>query len=215
MQNTMLKTVLIGSLLVFGCNRGSTPDTGTGATDLSETQQTDRDETMSASNNEMDDSPSRPLGESTGQIELNSITLDPPDNWQSKPPASSLIAAEFVLPRAETDDADGRLTISSAGGTVEANIDRWKGQFDPQPKEASQQEVDVSGFKITIVDYSGDFNDQRGPFAPAVKRPGYRMIGAVIPVDGELHFIKATGPQKTLDSHADAIHSFIRSARAK
>jgi hypothetical protein len=116
---------------------------------------------------------------------------------------------------AETDDADGRLTISTAGGTVEANIDRWKGQFDPQPTEASQEEVDVSGFKITIVEYSGDFNDQRGPFAPATKRPGHRMIAAVIPVEGQLYFIKATGPKKTIESHADAIHSLIRSVRAK
>jgi hypothetical protein len=39
------------------------------------------------------------------------------------------------------------------------------------------------------------------------------MIAAVIPVDGQLHFIKATGPQKTIASHADAIYQFIRSAR--
>jgi hypothetical protein len=106
------------------------------------------------------------------------------------------------------------LTISTAGGSVEANIDRWKSQFDPQPQEASEEEVDVSGLKIKIIDYSGDFNDQRGPFATAVKRPGYRMIGAVIPIQGQLYFIKATGPQKTIAKHADAIHEFIRSARA-
>ena len=40
--------------------------------------------------------------------------------------------------------------------------------------------------------------------APASKQAGYRMLGAIIPVDGELHFIKATGPQVTIAAHAIA-----------
>jgi hypothetical protein len=39
------------------------------------------------------------------------------------------------------------------------------------------------------------------------------MIAAVIAVGGQLHFIKATGPQKTIASDADAIRPFIRSAK--
>jgi hypothetical protein len=146
-----------------------------------------------------------------GEVEVAGIQLAAPPGWETRPPGSALIAAEFSLPRADGDDTDGRLTISTAGGTVEANIDRWKGQFDPQPQEASQEEIDVAGKKVTIVDLSGDFNDQRGPFAPAVKRPGYRMIAAVIPADGQLHFVKATGPQNTIAKHSDAIQQFIRS----
>ena len=133
--------------------------------------------------------------------------------WRVPSPTSQMRHAQFVLPRAEGDDADGRLTVSSAGGTVEANIDRWKGQFNPPPQESSQEDIDVAGLKITVVDYSGDFNDQRGPFAPAVMRPGYRMIAAVIPIEGQLYFIKATGPQNTLAKHSAAVQQFIRSAR--
>ena len=110
---------------------------------------------------------------------------------------------------------DGRLTVSTAGGTVEANIDRWKGQFDAQAKQAPQEEIDVAGLKVTLVDLSGDFSDQRGPFAPAVERPGYRMIAAIVPVEGQLHFIKATGPEKTIAAHADKIHEFIRTVQRK
>ena len=53
------------------------------------------------------------------------------------------------------------------------------------------------GLEITLVDISGDFQDQRGPFAPATTQPGSRMLGAIIPVEGELYFIKAVGPEKT------------------
>lgn len=156
-----------------------------------------------------------PLGDSGGPVELDAITLTAPAGWQQMPPSSSFVAAEFALPRAEGDDADGRLTISTAGGTVEANIDRWKGQFDAQAKQAPQEEIDVAGFKVTLVDLSGNFSDQRGPFAPAVERPGYRMIAAIVPVEGQLHFIKATGPEKTIAAHADKIHEFIRTVKRK
>ncbi|MEX2115152.1 MAG: hypothetical protein WD845_18305 [Pirellulales bacterium] len=157
----------------------------------------------------------QPLGDSGGPVALAAITLTAPAGWQQMQPSSSFVAAEFALPRAEGDDADGRLTISTAGGTVEANIDRWKGQFGAQVKQAPQEEIDVAGMKVTLVDLSGDFNDQRGPFAPAVERPGYRMIAAIVPVEGQLHFIKATGPEKTIASHADKIHEFIRSVKRK
>jgi hypothetical protein len=150
-----------------------------------------------------------------GDVEAGAIVLTAPAGWERKPASSSFVLAEFVLPRAGGDDADGRLTVSTAGGTVEANIERWKGQFEPQPEAASQEVVDVGGLQTTIIDLSGTFNDQRGPFAPGERRPGYRMIAAVIPVAGQLHFIKATAPQKTIESHAGAIRQFIRSARPR
>jgi hypothetical protein len=157
----------------------------------------------------------KPSDTTSDPVELDAITLKAPRGWTRKPAGSQFVLAEFVVPRAEGDDADGRLTISTAGGSVEANIDRWKGQFQPQPTAAKQDVVDVAGLKVTIVDLAGDFNDQRGPFAPAERRLGYRMIAAVIPVEGQLHFIKATGPQKTIASHAAAILEIIRSARPK
>jgi len=155
----------------------------------------------------------QPLGDSGGPVELEAITLTAPAGWKQMQPSSSFVQAEFALPHAQGDDADGRLTVSTAGGTVKANVDRWKGQFDSQARQNPQDEIDVSGLKVTLVDLSGKFNDQRGPFAPAVERPGYRMIAAIIPVNGQLHFIKATGPEKTIAVHADEIRQFVRSVK--
>ncbi len=157
----------------------------------------------------------QPFDDSGGPVELDTIVLTAPAGWQRNAPSSSFVAAEFSLPRAEGDDADGRLTVSTAGGSVEANLERWKGQFDPLKEETPQENVDVGGMNVTIVDYSGDFNDARGPFAPPVLRADYRMIAAIVPVAGQLHFIKVTGPQQTIAAHADAIHTFIRSVRQK
>jgi hypothetical protein len=153
-----------------------------------------------------------PLDTSGGEVKLEALTLTAPEGWGRRQPQSSFIDAEFVLPKAEGDDADGRLTVSRAGGSVEANIERWKGQFT-NLQAAKEEKIDAGGIEATLVDLSGEFDDKRGPFAPAVARADYRMIAAIIPVGEQLHFVKATGPQKTLESHAEAIKNFVRSAK--
>jgi hypothetical protein len=148
-----------------------------------------------------------------GTVALGAITLTAPEGWARKQPRSSFILAEFELSRADGDNADGRLTVSTAGGSIEANIDRWKGQFSGAVDNPREEQLDVGGVTVTLVDLSGEFNDQAGPFAPAVKRSGYRMIAAIIPVAGQLHFVKATGPQKTIAAHAEEIKAFIRTIK--
>jgi hypothetical protein len=198
-------------LMALGCRGEQKIESATEPPTRPETPQVATKEAVTAESK--DDGPSAKSYAAGGVVELGGINLTPPGDWQQKPPGSSFVAAEFSLPRAAGDDADGRLTISTAGGSIEANIDRWKAQFQPQPKAAKQEVIDINGLKVTVVDFSGDFNDQRGPFAPGEKRSGYRMIAAVIPNRGHLHFVKATGPEKTIESRADAIHQFIRSAK--
>jgi hypothetical protein len=189
------------------------PDATQNASPSSGASSKDSNQAVPALDDATDPSSGDSFDNSNGLVELDAIALTAPTGWERKPPSSTFVAAEFVLPRAAGDDADGRLTVSTAGGSVEANIERWKGQFEPRPQQAAQEEIDVAGMKLTIVDFAGDFNDQRGPFGPANRRPDYRMIAAVIPVGGELHFVKATGPKNSIASHADEIHQFIRSVR--
>lgn len=205
--------VVFSGLLLAGCFDGPARETTTAD---SRSPSGDPHAGMSSREGAPGSAAAQPLlGDSGGPVELDAITLTAPAGWRQVKSSSSFVAAEFALSRAEGDDADGRLTISTAGGTMEANIDRWKGQFDAQAKQAPQEEIDVAGMKVTLVDLSGDFSDQRGPFAPAVERPGYRMIAAIVPVEGQLHFIKATGPEKTIAAHADEIHEFVRTVKHK
>ena len=155
-------------------------------------------------------------GAAEGQtLELEQVVFTIPADWNSKPAASGFVLAEFELPTAEGDEDSGRLTVSTAGGSIEDNIQRWRDQFGGKPESASEKEQEVNGLKVTLVDFSGEYKDQRGPFAPATQRPGYRMLAAIIPVSGELHFVKAVGPAATMEKHADAFQAFIGSARKK
>lgn len=159
-----------------------------------------------------------PAAEATAlgpEVDVGAIRLKAPEGWTRKQPRSTFVAAEFALPKAEGDEADGRLTVSLAGGSVSDNVKRWRDQFGGKPEKDQQQEQEIAGLKVTVVDFAGTYSDQPGPFAPAVERPGYRMLAAIVPVGEQLHFIKSYGPQKTMGDHEDAFHAFLQSLQKK
>lgn len=138
-----------------------------------------------------------------------------PKGWTKKTPRVNIIEAEFAIPKVEGDAADGRLTVMASGGGVEANVDRWKGQFTKTEK-SSVEKMKIDGFEAHLVDISGTFKDQRGPFAPATMRKGYRMMGAIIVMeDGPDYFAKFYGPEKTIEKNSKAFVEFVKSFKKK
>jgi len=146
-------------------------------------------------------------------LQLKEIELTIPEGWKHVDNNTGFVLAEFSLPHAESDDADGRLTVSEAGGSIEDNINRWRGQFGNKPEKETQGEIDVGNWKVTVVDYQGEFTDMRGPFAPGAPKTGYRMLAAIIPLGERSYFLKATGPQDTMAAHMERFLEFVKSAR--
>ena len=133
-----------------------------------------------------------------------------PEGWKAVQPRSRMIQAEFALPKAENDEADGRLTVTVAGGSIEANVDRWRGQFEDL-EEKPVEEIDVSGTKVTLVDFSGTYNERRGMMGPVTPRSGYRMLGAIIALPDEMVFVKGYGPQATMAQYVEDFRAFVES----
>ena len=142
------------------------------------------------------------------------LKLKAPEDWVPKRPAVSILQYEFSVPTAEGDETDGRVTVMTAGGSVDANVDRWIGQFK-QPDESKTSEsakvekLEVAGCEVRLVDISGTYGDQRGPFAPPVDRPGYRMLAAIISTPEGNYFVKFYGPAKTVQGQAEAFRNMI------
>jgi hypothetical protein len=157
---------------------------------------------------------SAPAGEiiEARDVEIGAAVLTAPDEWVRRKPNSVFLLTEFTLPKVEGDSADGRLTVSSAMGSIEDNINRWRGQFGGKPEKENQETLTVGDTQITWVDFTGAFADG---FASATPKPGYRMLAAVIPVAGQQFFIKGYGPEKTVAANADRIRAFVQSVRAK
>lgn len=154
------------------------------------------------------------LNTAGGELDLDEIRFTAPEGWGRKGAGNAFVAAEFTLPKGEEGAEDGRLTVSFAGGSVEANAERWRGQFGGKPSAESVNELEVDGIKVTLLDFSGEFDDSRGPFARGAKKAGYRMMGAMIPIEeGRMCFVKATGPAATIAANAEKIVAFIHSAK--
>jgi hypothetical protein len=211
----MRRWILIGSLaglLTLGCEDNQPPRVSRGDTKRLERTRTGEPQKGSFSQGSSEEAEPSPY-EEDGTVHFGALTLTVPEGWERQPAQSSFLKAEFKLPGA-SGEADGRLTLSEAGGSIEANIERWKGQFTSPLENSKQEQIDVGRFKVTLVDFTGEFNDQRGPYAPAARRSGYRMISAIIPIEGQLHFIKSVGPKKTMEAHAEKIRAFLRSMKS-
>jgi len=146
-----------------------------------------------------------------------SLSLEAPEGFERVKPKSGMIEAEFAVP-SEGDLPAGRMTVMGAGGTIEANIDRWCGQFT-QPgggdtkDKVTKKSFKVAGCGVTLVDITGTYLDQPGgPFAggPKIERPGYRMLAAIVetPAEGN-HYLKFYGPAATVERHAAGFQKMV------
>ena len=160
--------------------------------------------------------------EVANQIKIgDSYTMDVPDGWRKREPRSRIIEHEFSIKAVKGDDTDGRVTMMGAGGSVEANIDRWIGQFS-QPdggatkERAKTSERKIAGQTVHLVDIAGTFQDKpKGPFGPSVERLNYRMLGAVIVTEmGGSYFVKLYGPAQTVAANETAFTKLVDSLRA-
>ena len=149
------------------------------------------------------------------------LALKAPAGWAAKQPQSSIIEYEYAIPAAKGDSIDGRLIVMAAGGGVDANIERWYTQFS-QPDGGSTRDrakvkkLSVAGEEVHLVDLSGTYKDQRGPAAPAVERPKYRMLAAIIATKGAgNYFIKFYGPERTIAEQESAFVKMIESLERK
>jgi hypothetical protein len=154
------------------------------------------------------------------------ILMTAPESWARKPPKVRFIDHEFAIPASKQDKEDGRVTIMGAGGTVDANLDRWIGQFkQPDGSETknltpeADRKKTISGLEVHWVDLMGTYRDMPRPFDPAagsVERENYRMLAAIImsPKLGN-YFIKFYGPRQTVTDHAEAFHKMIEGLETK
>jgi hypothetical protein len=140
------------------------------------------------------------------------IVYTAPAAWQTRPSASAMRVAEFVVPRAAGDPEDGEVIIyyfGGTGGSADANIDRWVGQMEQPDGSASNDHArrdtySVNGLSISAIDVSGTYVAEVRPgSAERYHKPGFRLRAAVVATPPGPYYVKMTGPLKTV-SAADA-----------
>lgn len=142
----------------------------------------------------------------TGPLRWNA-----PTDWQAARPATSMRLAEYIIPATGAEPAV--LSVfhfgAQGGGGVDANINRWTGQFSGG-EPAQRDEKTVNGMKVHTVDASGSFDPgMAGGNAPA--KDEYRMLGAIVESDAGLYFFKLVGPKPVVGDQEKAWNEFVDS----
>jgi hypothetical protein len=97
------------------------------------------------------------------------------------------------------------------GGSVEENLSRWTQQFEAAstPKKT---EKTVRGLRVHMIDVSGTYLASGGPMMKSQgKKPGYRLLGAIVEAPRGLVFFKCTGPAATMGKAAADFEGMIGS----
>jgi hypothetical protein len=151
------------------------------------------------------------------------LSFVPGEAWKPRAPASGTRLAEFAIPRAAEDGADGEVALyhfgAGQGGSVEQNLERWFGQFQ-QPDGSSSKEkakVDrrkVGDLPVTVAEVSGRYKTAAmAPGQRAYDEQGWRLYAAIVETARGPFFFKAIGPEKTILGARPALETMIDSVR--
>jgi hypothetical protein len=140
-----------------------------------------------------------------------------PSGWSNQG-SRPMRAATYVVPPAQGDKENSECAVyffgTGQGGSVEANMDRWKSQFTQggKPGPAQIQKRAVHGLPLTTIDSSGEYSGMGGPLAdkPGVET-GYRLLGAIFEGPEGNVFIKFTGPAKTITANQRNFEQLVNS----
>ena len=125
-------------------------------------------------------------------------------------------AATYSIPAAPGDKEDGECAVyyfgPSQGGSVDANLKRWIGQFEQPEHEAQTRKRTIAGLNVTTIDLSGAYTGSGGPMATGkTSKAGFRLLGAIVEAPEGLVFFKDTGPAKTVAAHQANFESLLKS----
>ncbi|MEM9588724.1 MAG: hypothetical protein AAGA03_15690, partial [Planctomycetota bacterium] len=123
---------------------------------------------------------------------LGSGQLTVPKSFKSVPPKMSMIQAEFnaMLPDGERIKT-ARMTMMAAGGSVDANVARWKMQFK-NGTDPKTEKMKLGSWNAQLVELEGDYAGMRSPV-----QKGYGMLAAILmeKEEGPKFFVKLIGPK--------------------
>src|SRR5262249_29512182 len=113
----------------------------------------------------------------------------------------------------DSEDAECAVFLNIGGG-VQANIDRWVGQFEKTDNPPIQKQETINGLLVMTVDVSGTFKGG-GPMMGQSSGPktSYRLLRAIAEApEGEV-FFKLTGPAKTVAAAQSDFQAMLKSLK--
>jgi hypothetical protein len=134
-----------------------------------------------------------------------------PAAWRTLPNPSAMRIATYGVPRVAGDSADAEVSVTRAGGDVDANVERWASQFagGSEPRRSAQT---VHGFRVTVVEIEGTFTNAM--VEGARPQPAWALLAAIVHTPGQPYFFKMVGPVATVHAARPAMQGLLGSLRA-
>jgi len=131
--------------------------------------------------------------------------------------------ATYQLPQRQGKTSTAQCAVyyfgPNRGGTIQANLKRWKGQFSslstkPLIHKHPAQPGKKPPFSLVTIDLRGTYLASARPMSSQkTARPRYRMLGAIVQAPRGRVFFKCTGPQKTMAQAFPAFRSLLQSLK--
>jgi hypothetical protein len=149
---------------------------------------------------------------SAARDEAPALAWTAPGSWDVAPNASSMRLATYRL-RAPVGDASSlEVTVTRAGGTPEANLDRWVGQFDKAGLDTRATRF-VDGLRVSTLEVSGTYEGGMTSAGTDEAHPGWAMLGAIVETNGLPYFFKMVGPVAAVRAARPAFDGVLNSIK--
>jgi hypothetical protein len=137
------------------------------------------------------------------------MKYDKPDGWRQVPPNRGF--GEIIAFQVGEGDRTAKVTLSSAGGSLLANVNRWRSMqlglpaVDEAAMEKDLHEFDLGGFPARYADLEG---------RPPAGGQRERILAILIPQGQEGWVIfKMKGPADLVGQQKAAFEAFVKSVR--
>lgn len=145
--------------------------------------------------------PTPPTASDGAVLTVMGVRFPLPAGFRQVPPANQMRLAEVQVADASGDPSKvSTIAFSTAGGTVEANLDRWVRQVldaSGQPAKAIITQRETAGTAWSHIESTGSFVGMgEGP-----AKAEWMLRGAVVKLPKGLLFVKMTGPAEAMKAH--------------
>jgi hypothetical protein len=148
------------------------------------------------------------------------LKLQLPEAWKEGKTNSQMRLAQFALKDKQEKAGDAELVVFHFGaggaGGVDANIDRWVGQFEGKKRaDAKIEKLEGGALEGTLVDLTGTYVAPVRPGSQErLNQPDTRMVAAILKTQGGEHYLKLVGPKDTVADWVDDFRAAVKSAQA-
>ncbi len=146
-------------------------------------------------------------------FKVGEFTFARPVGWEWVESPSPMRKAQLKVPGADRKESAEVVFFhfgEGNGGGVQANVDRWLGQFEgPRDKTHSQvEEITVGKRQVTYVQAEGTYVSGM-PGGAKTPQPNSMLLGAIIASPQGDVFVKLTGPAAVAKAAKEAFRQMI------